>query len=88
MNRVVSRLSIFAFALAVLSTIVLLAGGAVGQAISGNLTGTVVDSSGAAVTTAEVQMLNLATGVSTDAKANSTGDTVSITCPLVSTGSR
>lgn len=73
MNRAVSRLNTLVFALAVLGTIALLAGGAFGQAISGNLTGTVVDSSGAAVTTAEVQMLNLATGVTADAKTNGTG---------------
>lgn len=47
---------------------------AFGQAISGNIVGTVVDQSGAAVVNADVTATNIATGVSTTAKTNGTGE--------------
>jgi len=43
------------------------------QAINGSIVGTVVDSSGAAVTNAEVSSTNVATSLTTSAKTNSTG---------------
>src|SRR5689334_815056 len=46
---------------------------AYGQAISGNVVGTVVDSSGAAVTAADVSARNVATGVVWSGKTNTTG---------------
>jgi hypothetical protein len=45
-----------------------------GQAISGNMVGTVVDSSGAAVANAEVTATNVATGLAITNKTNNTGE--------------
>ena len=44
------------------------------QATSGNIAGTVVDSSGAAVGDAKVHVVNVATGVATDVVANAAGE--------------
>jgi hypothetical protein len=61
------------WALSVFTFVILSFGLAYGQAISGNIVGTVVDSSGAAVTGADVVAHNVATGVNSSAKTNSTG---------------
>jgi hypothetical protein len=45
-----------------------------GQAISGNMVGTVVDSSGAAVANAEVTATNVATGLAITNRTNNTGE--------------
>src|SRR5205814_5082252 len=45
-----------------------------GQAISGNIVGTVVDSSGAVVVSADVVAKNVATGVTSSAKTNNSGE--------------
>jgi hypothetical protein len=71
MNRFTS--SFVALALALLVAVVLIPVGAFGQAISGNVTGTVTDPSGAVVANADVQAQNLATGVNTTTKTNGTG---------------
>ena len=45
-----------------------------GQAISGNLVGTVLDSTGAAVANADVEATNLATNTKSTTKSSQTGD--------------
>ncbi|HZQ93766.1 MAG TPA: carboxypeptidase regulatory-like domain-containing protein [Candidatus Sulfotelmatobacter sp.] len=47
---------------------------AVGQAIDGNVVGTVVDATGAAIVGAEVSATNVATGVSSASKTNGSGE--------------
>ena len=47
---------------------------AYGQAVDGNILGTVLDSQGAAVVGAEVSIANLGTGVALTTKTNGTGD--------------
>src|SRR5580704_10825132 len=73
MHSVVSKLKAFAFVLALLSLMALGSGLAYGQAISGNLVGTVIDSSSAVVTNASVEASNLGTGLTTSATTNTTG---------------
>lgn len=73
MQSVVSKLRICAFVLALLSLMALGSGLAFGQAISGNIVGTVVDSSGAVVTNASVEATNVGTGVTTAAKTGASG---------------
>jgi len=73
MQSVVSKLKIFAFGLALLSLMALGTGLAFGQAVSGNMVGTVTDSSGAAVVNADVTATNVGTGIATAAKTNGTG---------------
>src|ERR1700739_3239687 len=63
MNRTAPSLKVFALTMALLSLLALSVGLAYGQAVSGNMTGTVVDSSGAAVANAEVSATNVATGL-------------------------
>jgi hypothetical protein len=63
----------FAFALALIALVALGGGAAYGQAISGNLVGTVSDSSGAVVTNASVEATNVGTGVTTAAKTGVSG---------------
>src|SRR5690242_6454665 len=63
----------FAFALALIALVALGGGAAYGQAISGNLVGTVSDSSGAVVTNARVEVTNLGTGVTAAATTSATG---------------
>lgn len=70
----VSKFKLFAFVLALLSVIALGSGLAFAQAVSGNIVGTVSDSSGAAVVGAEVVATKVATGVSATSKTNSTGE--------------
>ena len=62
MKRQCLSLRILLIAFAMLSLIALGTGIAQGQAISGNLTGTVTDASGAAVNGATVEAVNLGTG--------------------------
>jgi hypothetical protein len=73
MNRTTSSLKVFTLAIALLSLLALSVGLAYGQAISGNMVGTVVDSTGAAVANAEVAATNVATGLTVTSKTNSTG---------------
>src|SRR5580700_1670038 len=73
MYSAVSKLKIFAFVLALLSLMALSSGLAFGQAISGNLVGTVIDSSSAVVTNASVEASNLGTGATTAATTGGTG---------------
>ena len=74
MNSIVSVARFRTLALALSLVVVLTSAGAFGQAISGNLVGTVVDASGAAVTNAEVTALRVDTGIATTAKTNGTGE--------------
>ena len=62
-----------AFVLALFGLLALGAGMAYGQAISGNILGTVIDSQGAVVVDAEVTATNTATDVVATAKSNGTG---------------
>ncbi len=64
MNRTASSLKVFALAIALLSLLALSVGLAYGQAISGNMVGTVVDSTGAAVANAEVSCHECGHGIS------------------------
>ena len=74
MNRLISTIKVLAFVFALMGLMTFTAGVASGQAISGNITGTVVDSSGAAVANADVNIANLSTGVGANTKTNSTGE--------------
>ena len=71
MNRFTSNF--VALALALLVAVALIPVGAFGQAISGNVTGTVTDPSGAVVANAVVQAQNVATGLTSSTKINGTG---------------
>ncbi len=73
MNRYISMCKATALGLALLGLIAVSSSGAYGQAISGDLVGTIVDSSGAAVATATVNATNIATGVVTTTRTNGTG---------------
>jgi hypothetical protein len=74
MNRTASTLKVFALTMALLSLLALSIGLAYGQAISGNLVGTVLDSSGAAVANAEVTATNVATAQIIPGRTNNTGE--------------
>jgi len=63
-----------AFVLAVLSVMALASLNLLGQTISGNVVGTVIDASGAAVVGAEVEATNVETNVVTRTKTNGTGE--------------
>jgi len=63
-----------AFVLAVLSVLALSSLNMLGQDISGNLVGTVIDATGAAVVGADVEATNVATNVVTRTKTNGTGE--------------
>ncbi len=73
MQSVVSKLKVFAFGLALLSLMALGSGLAFGQAISGSIVGTVVDSSAAVVTNASVEALNVGTGATVTTITGGTG---------------
>ena len=73
MNRTASSLKVFALAIALLSLLALSVGLAFGQAVSGNVVGTVVDSTGAAVAGSDVTATNTGTGMSSNSKTNNTG---------------
>ena len=55
-------------------TAILLTPGAIGQTIDGNVVGTVLDPSGASIPSANVELLNVATGVKSAAKTTTAGD--------------
>jgi hypothetical protein len=74
MSRFAFTLRAFTFALALLGLLTLGTGLAYGQTVSGNIVGTVTDSSGAAVVNADVTATNVATGVSAVGKTNGTGE--------------
>jgi hypothetical protein len=74
MNRTTSSLKVFTLAIALLSLLALSVGLAYGQAISGNLVGTVLDSSGAAVANAEVTATNVGTAQVIPGRTNNTGE--------------
>jgi hypothetical protein len=73
MYSAVSKLRIFAFVLALVSLVALGSGPVYGQAISGNLVGTVIDPSSAVVTNASVEAHNIGTGATTTSTTGSTG---------------
>jgi Carboxypeptidase regulatory-like domain len=73
MFSAVSKLKIFTFVLALLSLMALGSGLAFGQAISGNIVGTVIDSSSAVVTNASVEATNVGTDATTTATTGGTG---------------
>src|SRR5262252_1547934 len=62
------------FVLAVLSVLALSSLNMLGQDISGNLVGTVIDATGAAVVGADVEATNTATNIVTRTKTNGTGE--------------
>jgi len=69
------RISIsFGFVLALLCVVGLSAVGAFGQAIDGNIVGTVTDASGAAVVGADVTATNVATNVTASTKSGNSGE--------------
>jgi len=74
MNRPVSGLKVLAFTFALLSLLTLVTGVAFGQAISGGVTGAVVDPSGAAVIGATVVAVNTGTGQKITTTTGSLGD--------------
>ncbi|HUJ95769.1 MAG TPA: carboxypeptidase regulatory-like domain-containing protein [Terriglobales bacterium] len=74
MKREIPTLKVLAFVFALAGLLTLSAGVAYGQAISGNIVGTVVDSSGAAVANADVNATNINTGVGANTKTNGTGE--------------
>ena len=82
MNRRSSSLSILLVAFAMLSLILLSAGIAQGQAISGNLTGTVTDSTGAAVNGATVEAVNIGTGQKINTTTRGSGEYVFTNLPV------
>ena len=73
MNRCISMLKASAFGLALLGLIAVSSSGAFGQAISGNLVGTVIDSSGAVVPNAGVEATKIDTGITTATTTGNTG---------------
>ncbi len=73
MNRFACTLRVLPLVLAIVGVLTLGVGLAFGQAITGNIVGTVEDSSGAAVVNADVSSVNIATGVTASGKTNSTG---------------
>ena len=73
MNRYVSMLKATALGITLLALIAVNSIEAYGQAISGNLVGTVIDSSAAVVANASVEAMKIDTGVTTTTSTNSTG---------------
>src|ERR1700730_10011878 len=73
MNRCISMLKATAFGLALLGLIAVSSSGAYGQAISGNLVGTISDSSSAVVTNASVEATKIDTGITTTTASGNTG---------------
>src|ERR1041385_2652913 len=71
-NSFVSKLSLVAIAILAIVSLSLVSASA--QTISGNLVGTVLDPSGAAVPNATVTATNVATGVKSETTTSSTGD--------------
>ena len=77
-----SNLRILVVAFAMLSLLVLNAGIAQGQAISGNLTGVVTDATGAAVNGATVEAVNLGTGQKITTTTRGSGEYVFTNLPV------
>ncbi|HKW18111.1 MAG TPA: carboxypeptidase regulatory-like domain-containing protein [Terriglobales bacterium] len=73
MNRVLN-FKAYAWTLSLFALVAFTFSLAYGQAISGNITGKVIDPSGAAVNGATVQAVNIATGQTATAKTQGTGD--------------
>jgi len=73
MNRHSFTLKALAFGFALLGLIAASSGGAYGQAISGSLVGTVIDSSAAVVTNASVEATKIDTGITTTTTTGATG---------------
>jgi hypothetical protein len=73
MNRCLSMFKAAAFGLALLGLITVSSSAAFGQAISGNLVGTVVDSSSAVVPNASVEATKIDTGITTSTATGNTG---------------
>jgi hypothetical protein len=73
MNQHIRNLFLSTLSLVLLVSVVLTPTAGFAQAISGNVVGTVVDSSGAAVTNADVTATNVATGLAITSKTNGTG---------------
>jgi len=82
MNRHAWSLRVLLVAFAMLSFIAINAGIAQGQAISGNLTGTVTDATGAAVNGASVEAVNLGTGQKIAATTRGSGEYVFTNLPV------
>jgi hypothetical protein len=74
MNRHISSLLLLALSVGLVISVVFAPTAGFAQAISGNVVGTVVDSTGAAVAGAEVTAANVGTGIVTSGKTNSTGE--------------
>jgi len=74
MNRAVFTVRTLVLAIALLSLVAFGVNLSFGQAVSGNMVGTVVDSSGAAVANAEVTATNVATGLAITNRTNNTGE--------------
>jgi len=73
MNLRVSVLKLYAFGFACLGLIAMSTSGAYGQAISGSLVGTVIDSSSAVVANASVEATKIDTGIVTTTTTGGTG---------------
>src|SRR5262249_48648280 len=73
MNRAFTSSKLVALGLALLVAFALMPF-AFGQLISSNLVGTVYDASGAVVTSAEVEAINVATGVKSTTRVAGSGD--------------
>jgi len=82
MNRHAWSLRVLLVAFAMLGFIAINAGIAQGQAISGNLTGTVTDATGAAVNGASVEAVNLGTGQKIAATTRGSGEYVFTNLPV------
>jgi hypothetical protein len=74
MNRNFQKFMLLALSFGLVVTIALMPSAAMGQAISGNLVGTVLDSSGAAVADAEVTATNVGTAQIIPGRTNNTGE--------------
>ena len=73
MNRYLSMLKTTAFGFVLLVLLAACSSAAYGQAISGNLVGTVIDSSSAVVANANVEATKIDTGITTTTTTGSTG---------------
>ena len=80
MNRYLSMLKAAALSFALLGLLAAASSSAYAQAISGNLVGTVVDSSSAVVANASVEATKIDTGITTTTPPATRGHTVSRTC--------
>jgi len=74
MKQLASGFKLAGFVFAVFGLLAICAGLAYGQAIDGNVVGTVSDSQGAAVVGADVTATNVSTNVTASAKTNSAGE--------------